>query len=78
MGALLGTIGGLASKALPWLAKNVLPAVLGGLGGGNAQAGATGQMQQPQNQFMPSGMMQSRQMPSYGALIQQMLAKYRG
>jgi hypothetical protein len=69
----------LTKTALPWLAKNVLPAVMSGLGGGGGQQGAgQAQQQQPMNQFMPGGMMASRQMPSYGQMIQQMLSQQRG
>jgi hypothetical protein len=79
MGQLLGAAGGFLTKtALPWLAKNVLPAVLGGLGGGGQQGAGQAQQQQPMNQFMPGGMMASRQMPSYGQMIQQMLSQQRG
>ena len=44
-----------------------------GLLGGQAQ-----QQQQPQNQFIPGQLQPFRQMPSYGALIQEMLSKHRG
>ena len=81
MGALLGTAASfIGTKALPFLAEKVLPAVLSGLGGGGGQQGA-GQAQQQQqqpSQFMPGGMMASRQMPSYGSMIQQMLSQQRG
>jgi hypothetical protein len=62
MGNILGKFGGLS-------------------GGGSANSTPTsgGQtMQPPANQFIPPQMMQSRQMPSYGGIIEQMLSKYRG
>jgi len=81
MGALLGGLGGLVSKAIPWLGKNVLPAVLGGLGGGGGDStgGQAPQQQMPQQMSqIPQQMMASRQMPSYGNIIAQMLAQQRG
>jgi len=82
MGALLGGLGGLVSKAIPWLGKNVLPAVLGGLGGGGQAGGGTiggQQQQQPQqNMFMPAQVNPSRTIPNYGQMIQAMLSQQRG
>ena len=63
--------------------SKVLPAVasmMGGSGGsgGGLLGGQAQQQQQPQNQFIPGQLQPFRQMPSYGALIQEMLSKQRG
>lgn len=50
----------------------------GGSSGGQSVGGQTQPTIMPQNMTMPSQMMASRQMPSYGSIIQQMLAKQRG
>jgi len=63
--------------------SKVLPAVAGMMGGGGGQAqqantiGGQAQPQQPMNQFIPPQLMQSRQMPSYGSMINQMLQQQR-
>jgi len=76
MGQLLGAAGSFLTKtALPWLGKNLVSNLLGG---GGQQGAGQAQQQQPMNQFMPGGMMASRQMPSYGQMIQQMLSQQRG
>ena len=76
----LGAAGGFLGKtAWPWLEKNVVPTLMSNmLGGGGGQQGAGQAQQQQPSQFMPGGMMASRQMPSYGTMIQQMLSQQRG
>ena len=79
MGQLLGAAGSFLTKtALPWLGKNVVPTLMSNLLGGGGQQGAGQAQQQQPSQFMPGGMMASRQMPSYGQMIQQMLSQQRG
>ena len=63
------------SKVLPMVAGMMNK---GGSGGGGLLGGQAQQQQQPQNQFIPGQLQPFRQMPSYGALIQEMLSKYRG
>jgi len=64
--------------------SKVLPAVAGMMnkGGSSTDTGTIGGQQQapiqPQNQFIPPTMMASRQMPSYGNMINTMLQKQRG
>ena len=60
-----------------WTGVGQYGSLLGGLGGQGGQS-AGQQPQQPMNQFMPGGMMASRQMPSYSQIIQQMLSQQRG
>jgi len=83
---LLSGAKGLGSSVLSGLGGgegigSLLGQAAGSLLGGGSSTDTSGQQQapiQPQNQFIPPTMMASRQMPSYGNMINTMLQKQRG